>query len=74
MAERKRFSRAGMRGHADILLDTSLADTFPASDPVAIVLPHKYADAVLSEARAVQQIHLEPQGKSRAPQPGGQSG
>jgi len=62
MAEGRRFSRADVRGHADALLDTSLADTFPASDPVALVLPHKHADVVLSEARAMQHIDLEPQG------------
>jgi hypothetical protein len=29
----------GNRPHAEELLDTSLADTFPASDPVSLITP-----------------------------------
>ncbi|HUL09818.1 MAG TPA: hypothetical protein VLV76_26035 [Candidatus Acidoferrum sp.] len=35
---RERDERA-IRAHVDALLDAALADTFPASDPVALLVP-----------------------------------
>jgi len=35
---RERDERAA-RAHVDALLDAALADTFPASDPVALLVP-----------------------------------
>jgi len=38
-AERRAGDERAARAHLDALLDDALADTFPASDPVALLAP-----------------------------------
>jgi hypothetical protein len=55
----------------DAVLDASLADTFPASDPIALVWPHKPIEVVTGRATSVWNGDVEPRSKSRVHRGGG---
>jgi hypothetical protein len=56
---------------ADALLDASLADTFPASDPIALVWPHKPSDLAAGHTAPVQNVDVEPRRTPRVHRVGG---
>jgi hypothetical protein len=56
---------------ADALLDASLADTFPASDPIALVWPHKPSNLATGRTAPVQNSDVEPRRTPRVHRGGG---
>lgn len=55
----------------DALLDASLADTFPASDPIALVWPHKPSDLAAGHTAPVQNGDVELRCNPRVHRAGG---
>jgi hypothetical protein len=55
----------------DAVLDASLADTFPASDPIALVWPHKSIEVATGRVTSVWNGDVEPRCKSHVDRGGG---